>query len=110
MPSSSRSVVATSRQAPGATFTNGNFGAGSAARMASPCRPLSLSMICSGVIGSLHEDLGPLAHARPVEDPLLLHLLLDAEEGLEQRLGPRRAAWQVDVDRDDAVHALEDVV
>jgi hypothetical protein len=37
-------------------------------------------------------------------------LLAHLEDGVDQHLGPRRAAGQVDVDRDDVVHTLHDRV
>src|SRR6187402_3777407 len=37
-------------------------------------------------------------------------LLVEADDALDQRLGPRRAARHVDVDREDLVDALEDRV
>src|SRR3954447_16217863 len=37
---------------------------------------------------------------------LVLDALLQEDDALQQRLGPRRAARHVDVDRDDLVHAL----
>jgi hypothetical protein len=48
-------------------------------------------------------DAGPAA-------PLVGDLLLEPDDPLQQRLGPRRAARDVDVDRDDLVDALGDGV
>src|SRR5208283_4149682 len=43
-------------------------------------------------------------------EPLAADLLLELHEAVQERLGPRRAPGDVDVDRDVAVDALQDVV
>ena len=40
------------------------------------------------------------------EGGCFLHLVLEFDERIKQRLGPRRATADVDVDRNDAIHAL----
>src|SRR6266540_2467046 len=58
----------------------------------------------STLVGLL-GGLGALARLAEVSD-----LLLELEQPVEERLRRRRAARHVDVHRDDAVHALDDVV
>ena len=50
--------------------------------------------------------LGQLGQSGPEERAPLLDLRLEVDEGAEDLLGPRRAAGDVDVDRDEAVDAL----
>src|ERR1035438_362176 len=76
-----------------------------------------------GVLGRLEVVLAELRHrgvARPVGlqgpgriapgDRLPADLLLQLHQAVQQRLGPRGAARNVDVDRDIAVDALEHIV
>src|SRR5207247_5517186 len=46
----------------------------------------------------------------PAEERFFLDLVLQFEEALDQRLGPRRAARDVDINGNDLVDALEDRV
>ena len=46
-------------------------------------------------------DLGHVAHERP-----MLDLLTDLEDGVNEHVRAGRAAWQVDIHRDDMVASL----
>src|SRR5262245_13596892 len=59
----------------------------------------------SGILRPRSYGLGP-----PHQPLLLLHLLLQLDQTLGERLGTRRAAGNVDVDRDDLVDAVADRV
>src|SRR3972149_11518752 len=72
-----------------------------------PNRSWTSPRACSGVgtLVGLLGGRGALARLAEVGD-----LLLELEQAVEERIRRRRAARHVDVHRDHAVHALDDVV
>ena len=68
-----------------------------------PAGPVRRREARRGVLRS--SVIGELLGSAP-EDAHLLDLLLELHEAVEERLGPRRAAGDVDVDRDEPVDAL----
>ena len=69
-----------------------------------------------GFVDAVHRQgpLGPLGAALEVEDfpgrPLGHHLFLELHQALQDRLGPGRAAGNIDVHRHDLVHPLDHAV
>ena len=93
------------------------------ARGMPPAAPAVAGSLWSPVTASRHARAPEAASVRSGPEPLRrprsagragdlagADLLVQGEDGVQQRLGRRRAAGGVDVDRDDLVHALDDGV
>src|SRR5437867_11793322 len=91
-----------SRYRDGDTETTSCPWTSSAARTSPPNWAFRRSAISAGDRGA---RLGELATPL-LPDVLAGDLLLEPDDAVEQRLRPGRAARDVDVDRDDLVHAL----
>ena len=65
---------------------------------------------CVGVAVRAAASAARAAVSRLTPSGVRLDLLVQRDDRVEQHLGPRRAAGQVDVDRDDVVDALDDRV
>ena len=119
-PGSALQKAATSAMASVATTAKGDAASRPAPVIFSPNFATSVSWMALASMATSHRAVGRAVEPGPGEaadreaalarHAVLLDLLLQLQEAVEERLGPRRAAGHVDVHRDHLVDALEDVV